>query len=280
MKNVGILGNAGTLGHHLSWALKTKFNLYFFDKKIINQETDYEILFDWVRRNELDVVINAIGSTDVKRCENDLNYATTGNILIPKFLQKIKNTAHNKFFIVHFSTDQVYAGVGNAYEDITNPINNYGRTKLSGESLLDETNCIFRINYVSKGFKRLSYTDWIYHSLIQKEQVKLFSDVYFNPVTLDTISEAVLNSIDCNICGVFNIGCKQKISKADFYQKFSDKIGLKNNNQEVVKYKNVSKFPRPLDMSMNVDSALSLGFNLPNIEEVINKVSKDYKYGN
>jgi dTDP-4-dehydrorhamnose reductase len=280
MKKVGILGNAGTLGHYLSWVLKIKYDLYFFDKKITNQETDYAILFDWVKRNKLDVIINAIGSTDVKRCENDLNYAITGNILIPKILQKIKNTAHNKLFIVHFSSDQVYPGVGNAYEDITNPKNNYGRTKLHGESLLDENNCIFRINYVSKGFKRLSYTDWIYHSLIQKEQVKLYSDVYFNPVTLDTISEAVFNSIDYNINGTFNVGCKQKISKADFYQKFSDMIGLKNNNQEVVKYEDVSNVPRPLDMSMNIESALSLGFDLPNIGEVINKVSKDYKYGN
>ena len=87
-------------------------------------------------------------------------------------IKKIRSS--NKIFFIHLSTDQVYSGKGPHNENMTNPINIYGKTKLEGEKVIDIANsCIIRTNFIGKSLTKdkKSLTDWIHSSLINKQKI-------------------------------------------------------------------------------------------------------------
>ena len=269
MRTILILGGNGTLGRYLSIALDKKFNILKFNKRFRCNEQHQTEIFNLIKNRNVDFVINAVGATDVKRCEEDEKYAYEGNILVPKVISKIQDRLSRTLSVINFSTDQVYDGSGNSGELDFKPINNYGHSKLLGEQKLVTNCCNLRINYVSSSKTRLSFSDWIIDTASSNKPVTLFTDVYFNPVDLNTIVACVEKVLHEKVEGTFNIGATQKISKAEFYMKFSKRLGFHNFNVTLAKYYDIFETPRPLDMSMNVEKALGANFALPNLEVVM-----------
>ena len=90
-----------------------------------------------VRETEPQIVVNAAGYTDVDACETAQEECFAVNA------EAVKNIAEacrgKNITIVHFSTDYVFDGTGSRpylEEDICNPINVYGASKLAGENHL------------------------------------------------------------------------------------------------------------------------------------------------
>jgi len=86
-----------------------------------------------------DVVVNAAAYTNVDGCETERERCFAVNA------EGVKNIAlacrGRGALIVHFSTDYVFDGAGSApyrEDDLTNPINAYGASKLQGERFLAE----------------------------------------------------------------------------------------------------------------------------------------------
>lgn len=280
MKTILLLGANGTIGKHLSKTLCNKFNTLVFNKRFKRSEKHQTELLSLIKEKDVDFIVNSVGATDVKRCEVDEEYAYEGNILVPKVISEIQDHISSKLGVINFSTDQVYDGSGNSIETDFKPVNNYGRSKLFGEQELVLNCCNLRINYVSSSTNRLSFSDWVIKTASNKSPVSLFTDIFFNPVDLETITLCVDKALSENIVGTFNIGATQKISKADFYLEFSKMLGLDNPYVKLVKYYETSKTPRPLDMSMNISKALSENFPLPNLEDVMSSLKREFSYEN
>jgi dTDP-4-dehydrorhamnose reductase len=277
MENILIIGSQGTLGRYLSRSLNKSFTLHTYDERIQSLEGQINKINNLLHENKITWVINAVGSTNVNRCEVDKDYAFKGNVLVPKVISRLQNDNDFKFGIINFSSDQVYSGLGNSFEHEEDPQNEYGRTKLTGEKFLLKNVCNLRINYVSKGTKRQSFTDWVVNTASKKELVELYSDVYFNPVDLSCLADCTKKVIAERVFGTINIGCKSKISKADFYLQLAKNLSLVNPNAKISTYAKSNIIPRPLDMSMNVSKASELGFKLPSIKAVMINLLKEYK---
>lgn len=278
MKTILILGENGTLGRHLYKALSKNFNVLKFNERFKRSEQHQTKLFRLVKDRNVDFIINAVGATNVKRCEVDEEYAYEGNILVPEVIGKIQDQLSRELGVISFSTDQVYDGSGNSCELDIKPVNNYGRSKLLGEQKLMPNNCNLRINYVSSSRNRLSFSDWIIQTANSKSPVTLFTDIFFNPVDLKTITTCVEKVLCEKITGTFNIGATHKISKADFYIEFSKRMGLHNPRVTLAGYYDICKTPRPLDMSMNVNKALNANFVLPNLEDVMLTLKREFSH--
>ena len=134
-----VLGSNGQLGRSLK-SLENKSNLeiIFFDKKKlnINSRDDLE---ENINFNRPDIIINTSAYTDVVEAESDYTNALKVNF------EGVKNIALicKKYSIklIHFSTDYVFDGLSKkpyTENDATNPINNYGKSKLAGEKVLQE----------------------------------------------------------------------------------------------------------------------------------------------
>ena len=277
MHRILLLGAQGTLGNYLNLCWSNSFEIVSFSEKMTKKNKKFDELSELIERHKVNCIINTVGATNVNLCEQNLEYAFNGNTLVPSIIKDLQTIANGTIFTINFSSDQVYEGNGNNLESNVNPQNVYGESKLAGERFLTQNACNLRLNYVSKGTNRLSFSDWVVQSARSKEKVKLFSDVYFNPVDLSTVKNCIEWVLRRNIIGTFNIGSHSKISKSDFYMRLTERLGIVNPNIECVEYRAVSDIPRPLDMSMDITKAENFGFKLPKLNDVIGNLAVEYE---
>jgi len=103
------------------------------------------------------VIVNAAAYTAVDKAESE---AETARLLNATSVESIARAAAKiNAWVVHYSTDYVFSGVGEKAwleTDIADPINTYGRSKLDGELAIQQycaNHLIFRTSwvYASKG---------------------------------------------------------------------------------------------------------------------------------
>jgi dTDP-4-dehydrorhamnose reductase len=99
-----------------------------------------------------DVIVNAAAHTAVDKAESEPEVARLINAVTPGVIAKTANQLGA--LLVHYSTDYVYDGSGDAPRDemaATGPLSVYGSTKLEGEDLIRLSGCrhiILRTSWV------------------------------------------------------------------------------------------------------------------------------------
>lgn len=130
-----ITGSNGQLGKTLKENFNSNkdFELVFTTREIldITKEEDVNLFF---KEHNFQYCINCAAYTNVEKAEEEPSQAFLVNA------EAVKNLAiackKNNTVLIHISTDYVFDGkkrVPYSEEDITNPINQYGKSKLLGE---------------------------------------------------------------------------------------------------------------------------------------------------
>ena len=143
--NVLITGANGQLGIELGKIMPNAIMAGHDDLDITNARSVY----DFVKRNKIDTIINCAAYTAVDAAEDDFQNATRINAWAPKTLAKTGCK------LVHISTDYVFDGrAKNPYkfDDKTNPQSVYGWTKCLGERIVS----MYAKDYV------ILRTSWLY----------------------------------------------------------------------------------------------------------------------
>ena len=155
--NILLLGPNGQLGWELRRALAPLGRLVAWSRHdraatAFGDLTVPDRLAAAVRVLRPAVVVNAAAYTAVDAAEGDEATAMTVNAAAPAALAAAM--ADSGGMLVHFSTDYVFDGSGNAPRDEdapTGPINAYGRSKLAGEDAIRASGCrhlILRTSWV------------------------------------------------------------------------------------------------------------------------------------
>ena len=111
-----------------------------------------ESLRPLIRAVRPDVIVNSAAHTAVDKAESEVEFARALNATAPGVVAQ--EAATLDALLVHYSTDYVFGGSGNAprAEDAaTAPLSVYGRTKLEGEELIRASGCahlILRTSWV------------------------------------------------------------------------------------------------------------------------------------
>ena len=124
-----ITGSKGQLGTCLSKLLPEAIAVDVDELDITNKVS----VCDFVKNNNIEVVINCAAYTAVDKAEDDTSLAEKINVL------GIKNLAKSGAKVIHISTDYVFDGTAHkpyTETDPTNPQSVYGKTKLDGEKAL------------------------------------------------------------------------------------------------------------------------------------------------
>jgi len=207
MKKILITGGCGLVGKYLNLLLeKEKYNFFSFSKEemdITCKERVYEVF----KEIKPDIVIHLAALTDVDFCEMNPEKAFKINTEGTKNIAEISDNF--KSFIIYLSTDFVFDGKKNSpYDenDIPNPVNVYGKSKLKGEeyvknckkSLIIRTSRIFGKNGKSFGCK-LPYI------MKEKKEIFLTNDIINSPTYAFDLSECIIKLIEKNIYGIINV---------------------------------------------------------------------------
>lgn len=243
--------------------------------------TDIKQLQNSLDRHMPDVIVNLVALTNVDECERCPQLAYSSNV------RTVENLVHwirgrgNKCHMVHLSTDQVYDGTGPHHESDVVLSNYYGFSKYAGElaaSLVSST--ILRTNFFgpSQIARRDSLSDWLLRSLRQRKPIMVFDDVCFSPLSLQRLVSLLDLVVDGRQQGVFNLGSRGGMSKADFAFALADTMGLAT---DTIARGSSTQAPlrayRPKDMRMDSNRFQNVfGIQLPTLQEEINSMKVAY----
>lgn len=246
----------------------------------------------WVKRlsiilgkNKITHVFNTAAMTDVEACNDRSKQAFESNSQLPSALSVLCQRMNIHF--THISTDQVYSGAGLSSESDTAPLNIYGLSKLSGDRVAHHNNAlVLRTNYLGRSDVegRLSLSDWAVGAYKHREQISLFDNIYFNPVSKAHLVRFLLSSLTLNITGIYNLGSKTGISKGLLISNLMSILELDNPNARFSSYnfEDSNKGPfvalRPLDMRMGIEKTIAdfAYWSPPTIEQTIEEIAEEY----
>jgi dTDP-4-dehydrorhamnose reductase len=283
-----ITGISGLLGLNIAWQTRDRFQVSggFFSHPVsirgVNaarlDASDRDEVKRAITAAQPDLIINAVGLANVDECESDRPLAQRLNADCAEI---VAGLAHQlKISLVHISTDHLFDGSspGMTETDTPQPINNYAATKLKGEIAVREV-CpealIIRTNFFGWGTTaRPSFTDWVLRGLAEKQVLTMFTDVFFTPILITDLVEAIIDVAESGATGIFNVVGQERLSKHAFALKTADAFGYSTEN---IVPTNVADFQfrahRPQDMSLNCAKIEELlGRAMPDVTSGLKKL--------
>ena len=292
MKNILITGASGMLGGALCKELSKYYNIYctgkssyksfYYPYKKFNLSSNkYDELINWSNPN---IIILSGAITDGNYCNNNPSEANLINgTSVKKFLKSTKKNVK----IIYISTDAVFSNkISMAKEnDLTNPESIYGKSKELGEQYLINSNrkfIIIRTTIVGLNkFKNPEgFVDWIIKSSINKEKIKLFQDVIFNPISVWDLTKEILFLIKKSdfTNKIFHISGDQLITKYKFGIKLLKELNLPSDKIKKGKIINFEmRAKRSNDQSLDCSLYKNLyNRKLPKIDLTMINIKKNY----
>ena len=153
-----------------------------------------------------------------------------------------------------------------------------GIGKLAGEfaALVKTGSLVLRTNFFGPSHSpgRSSLSDWLIGSLTSRQPVTLFKDVLFSPLHMSTLCERIVDALARRLAGVFNLGCREGVSKMEFGLLVAEHLGLRTDTVTVGNSAALPRrAPRPLDLRMNVGRMeKAMRITMPTLREEIKKL--------
>ena len=265
-----VTGKNGQLGRSIQKIVDT-------DTKIDSNQSSNEFIFvgreeldlssensisHYFDNNKFDIIINCAAYTQVDKAEKEVELANQINHLAVKQLANISNK--QKIRLIHISTDYVFDGESNKpymETDKTNPINVYGKTKLSGEKALQEampTNAIIiRTSWVYSEFGN-NFVKTMLELGKQRGELNIVGDQIGSPTYAADLAEVILKIIDNKnyqdkewLTKIYHYSNEGEISWYEFAKEIfkMTKIDCKVNSITTDEYPTLAN--RPKDSVMN-----------------------------
>jgi dTDP-4-dehydrorhamnose reductase len=288
MANVLVTGATGLLGSRLVPLLHTRGHqvtrLGHTHFSQLNADlTNYEQTTWALDQARPEIIVNLAALTNVDRCETYPQEAYLLNVKTVENLSAWILSTSRPCHLIQISSDQVYDGAGPHAEGELTIRNHYAMSKLAGEFAAGTVNStILRTNFVGRSLRegRASFTDWLYDALDSKTPINVFDDVMFSPLAIETLCDCIERSIVERPLGVFNLGSRDGMSKADFAFEFAGAVGLSTNALLRINASAVTTLAacRPTDMRMQCEKfEMRMGLKLPRLIDEVQMLARDYR---
>jgi dTDP-4-dehydrorhamnose reductase len=196
-----LLGKGGQVGWELQRALAPLGELVALDFDSTGLHADFsrpEGLAATVQTVRPDVIVNAAAHTAVDKAESEPALAQAINATAPGVLAR--EAAALGAWLVHYSTDYVFDGSGDAPRDEeapTGPLSVYGRTKLDGEDAIRASGCrhlIFRTSWVY-GARGGNFAKTMLRLAAEREKLTVIDDQVGAPTGADLLADVTAHAL-------------------------------------------------------------------------------------
>lgn len=188
-----LLGKNGQVGWELVRTLTPFGELIAIDQPELDL-TDFNRIRQVVREIKPELVVNAAAYTAVDQAESEPVLAMAVNGIAPRVLAE--EVAKLGAGLIHFSSDYVFDGSKRepySEEDIPNPLNVYGETKLAGDMALQEIGgayLILRTSWVY-GVRGKNFFRTILRLAREQNELKVVNDQVGCPTWSTAIARTV-----------------------------------------------------------------------------------------
>lgn len=288
--NILVTGANGQLGcvfRELSGASDNRFiftDIAGGEDTVSLDAADPAAVAEVMRVNDVDVIVNCAGYTDVNRAEDEEEKARRINAELPGVLAAAAKEAGA--VLIHISTDYVFDGrssVPYVETDAVSPLGAYARTKAEGEKAVTESGC----RYI------LIRTSWLYSCYgnnffktmeeltSEKPGIKVVMDQAGTPTYAPDLAQAIMHIIGnghLDKCGTYNYSNEGVCSWYDFAKAINREFGYLCDIRPCLTADFPSKARRPaysvLDKTLFRNT---FSYVIPHWEESLQIAVADYK---
>lgn len=193
--NILLFGKNGQVGWELQRSLSVLGTVTALDFDSTEHCGDFANpagVADTVRALRPDVIVNAAAHTAVDKAESEPEFARTLNATTPGAIAQ--EAAKLGAWLVHYSTDYVFDGSGSrpwVETDAPAPLSVYGRTKLEGEQLIQQSSArhvILRTSWVYAA-RGGNFAKTMLRLAQERERLTVIDDQWGAPTGADLLAD-------------------------------------------------------------------------------------------
>jgi dTDP-4-dehydrorhamnose reductase len=246
-----VTGANGQLGSEIN-IISSHYNFewIFLDRKSFDL-SDLNNINIKLNRIKPNVIINCAAYTSVNDAEDDFESANIINHMSVNLIAKWCN--FNNCKLLHISTDYVYDGSSKipiCEDSPTNPINNYGKTKLLGDLTClkyNPSSIIIRTSWLYSSFGN-NFVKKMIFLMHENKELDVINDQIGSPTYAADLSELVISIIINKQWrpGIYNYTNNAKISWYDLANDIKGIYGFNTtiNGVSSKKYSGIAKRPK------------------------------------
>lgn len=194
-----VLGKNGQLGLCLADQLISTSHQTIFVSRVELDITDLRTTRDKITQISPDVIINAAAYTAVDGAEAEPEKADLVNHLAVKNIAQI--CAQLKIVLIHISTDYVFDGKARVpYKEsaLTNPRSVYGKTKLKGELVIQQSGCKYLVIRTAWVFSEYgnNFMKTMLRLGADRDELSIVGDQFGCPTYAQDIAKVIVSMLD------------------------------------------------------------------------------------
>lgn len=293
-KKILVTGASGLLGHKIVSELLSKG----FHVIAVYNKTNIPIVHSNLRKIKLDIsntlsledfilkvkpeiIIHAAAYTNVDGCEVNKEYAWKVNVNATRSI--VRAAKITKSYLIYISTDYVFDGEKGYYveDDLPNPINYYGLTKLIAEEYVKSSDLLYSVIRPSAiygiGPGKLNFATFVINELKKGNEINIVTDQYVSPTFNVALAEAIAEILEREYQGILHVA-GERISRYRFAIKIAERFNLPI---ELIRGIKMNQLPwrakRPRDSSLDTSKARRLlRTEFYNIDESLSRLYEEY----
>ena len=245
---IGIVGGNGMLGTDLSCLLTSKGfkpDLFCYPDYDITRDADLQKI-----TGSVDVIVNCAAYTAVDMAESDSENCYAVNAEAVGKLGKYAAKAGK--YLIHISTDFVFGDSSTKAlneKSFTNPLGVYGKSKLEGEFLLEQSGCMHSVIRVewTYGINGENFISKILSLAANRDELKVVDDQFGSPTSTTDIARVILFFIKNRVQGLYHFAAKGCVSRYEAARAVFDILGTE---KKIIPCSS-STFPAPAKRPLN-----------------------------
>ncbi len=222
-----VTGKTGQVGYELERSLQGLGEIIAVDRSQMDL-SNLDQVRDVIRTVKPNLIINPAAYTAVDKAESEPELAMLINGIAPGVMAEEAKKIGAA--MIHYSTDYVFDGTKHSpylEDDLTCPINVYGRTKLAGEQALSDVgipHLILRTSWVY-GARGKNFLLTVLRLAQECDELRIVGDQYGAPTWCRTIADTTANIIKQSKddsdwwkekCGVYHLTAQGQTTWAEF----------------------------------------------------------------
>jgi dTDP-4-dehydrorhamnose reductase len=265
-----VTGRKGQLGSEIH-KISANYNYeWIFTNRHSFNFSDLDNIIFFLNKCKPEIIINCAAYTMVENAEDDFELADIINNKAVELMAKWSNINNCK--LIHISTDYVFDG--NSLDpyvetDETNPLNNYGKSKLLGDLACIKYNppsIIIRTSWLYSSFGDNFLINML-NVMKNSNKIEVVNDQFGSPTYAADLAKFILQIINTNCWrpGVYNYTNKGSISWYDFAKKIKSICNFKTIINSVSSEYFYQKVKRPKYSVLDNSKTIST-FNIKQID--------------
>jgi dTDP-4-dehydrorhamnose reductase len=286
--NILLLGKTGQVGFELDRTLSPLGTVNAPGRETLDLLNEKAVA-NYLASIKPDLIVNAAAWTAVDAAEDHQADAGRLNAGLPK--QLAGYAAANSARLVHYSSDYVYPGDGNqAWLETgeTGPLSVYGRTKLQGDQVIEQSGAdylIFRTSWVYSA-RGNNFMKTMLRLAKNKAELNIVADQMGAPTPARLIAQVTTLAIHGNLAkGLYHLAPRGETSWHGFAQEIFC-LAQENGEQLAMGPENVHPIPtsdystpatRPLNSRIDVSKLeQTLSIRLPDWQSQLKQTLSEY----